>query len=274
MGLPAHRFANGVGAVLARRCDLALRRPRAPGPLRVGYFSGTTTHDRDWAEIEPLVLEVLEEHGSAELWLGGHLTPSPAVERLGPRLRRHPLLDWRALPDALRDLDVNLAPLEPLGRFNEAKSAIKWLEAALCATPTIATATQPFGEAVVPGVNGFLATTAEEWRAHLRALLADDVLRAVVGARARRDALLSLSPHRQAERYLAILEAARRQVAGGRPDRASAWVPVAPDEPAVPSPLEAYGDTPGRPVRPHRRSVARRAAGKVRRLLRGMIAPR
>ena len=36
---------------------------------------------------------------------------------------------WRELPGLLRDLDVNLAPLEldlgEGGRFNEAKSAIK-----------------------------------------------------------------------------------------------------------------------------------------------------
>ena len=163
VGLPAHRFANGVGLLLARRSDLAVRRPRRPGPLRVGYLSGTTTHDRDWAEVEAAVLEVLEEVGDAELWLGGHLTPSPAVDRLGGRLHRLPMQDWRALPDVLRDLDVNLAPLEPLGRFNEAKSAIKWLEAALCATPTIASPTQPFAEVVRQGSNGFLATTPEEW---------------------------------------------------------------------------------------------------------------
>jgi glycosyltransferase involved in cell wall biosynthesis len=216
-GLPAHRFANGVGTILARRSDVALRRPRTPGPLRVGYFSGTTTHDRDWAEIEPVVLEVLHEVCDAELWLGGHLSPSPAVEQLGPRLRRLPMQDWRDLPELLRDLDVNLAPLEPLGRFNEAKSAIKWLEAALCGTPTIASPTQPIVEVVDHGVNGFLASTPEEWGSALRTLLTDDVARPSVGARARRDALLGWSPPEQAVRYLAILRSAAAVVSAGRP---------------------------------------------------------
>ena len=242
VGLPAHRFANGVGLVVARRSDAALRRPRAPGPLRVGYLSGTTTHDRDWAEVEAAVLDVLDEVGDAELWLGGHLTPSPAVERLGPRLRRLPMVDWRELPEVLRDLDVNLAPLEPLGRFNEAKSAIKWLEAALCATPTIASPTQPFREAVEPGRNGLLATTPAEWGDGLRRLLTDDLLRARMGTRARRDALLSLSPHLQGARYLALLEAARDAVADGRLARPSTWVPVALDEPPMPSPIQPYAE--------------------------------
>ncbi|MDP1819356.1 MAG: glycosyltransferase [Acidimicrobiales bacterium] len=278
-GLPAHRFANGVGLLLARRCDLALRRPRADGPLRVGYLSGTTTHDRDWAQVEPAVLEVLDRHPDAELWLGGHLTPSPAVERLGPRLRRLPMVDWRALPEVLRDLDVNLAPLEPLGRFNEAKSAIKWLEAALCATPTIASPTQPFVECIDPGVNGFLADTPGEWAAALDGLLGDELLRARVGARARRDALLRWSPHRQGARYLEILRATRAAVAAGRPGRTSTFEPVVLDEPAVPSPLDPYQDAPAPALVPPpgpRLPRLRRVVGPLltpwgRRLVRAMI---
>lgn len=272
-GLPAHRFANGVGLITARSSDRALRRPRAGGPMRIGYFSGTTTHDADWAEVEPAVLRVLDEVSDAELWLGGHLNPSPAVDRLGDRLRRLPMQDWRALPEVLRDLDVNLAPLEPLGRFNEAKSAIKWLEAALCATPTIASPTQPFLEAIDHGVNGLLATTPDDWEAALRLLLTDDVARASIGARARRDALLEWSPHLQADRYLALLEQARVAVALGRPDRPSDFVAVALDEVPQAFPLQPYtdddtvqGPAPRRPRRTERvQRAARSRVGAVRR---------
>jgi len=244
-GMPAYRYANGVGLVLGQASDAALRRSRTPGPLRVGYLSGTTTHDRDWAMIEGEVLEVLRTRPEVELWLGGHLTPSSRVEPLGRRLRRIPMVAWAALPDVLRDLDVNLAPLEPLGRFNEAKSAIKWLEAALCSTPTIASPTQPFSESIRSGTNGILAEAPEEWRASLDRLLSDDLLRARLGARARRDALLGWSPRIQGERYHEILVDARRQIAGGRTPRPSSWSPVTRDEPPVPTPLAPYADAPG-----------------------------
>ncbi|MGE3619120.1 MAG: glycosyltransferase [Acidimicrobiia bacterium] len=268
VGLPAHRWANGVGLLLARRSDVELRRPRRPGPRRVGYLSGTTTHDRDWGHVEAEVLGVLDRHPDVELWLGGHLTPSDAVERLGPRLRRIPMTDWRDLPAIIRDLDVNLAPLEPLGRFNEAKSAIKWLEAALCATPTIAAATEPFREVVEPGVNGVLAGEPAEWGRALEELLGDAALRTRLGNRARRDALLGLSPHRQGERYLRILREARAAVAAGRVERASDWVPVAPDEPWEDRPLEPYELAPvpsppdEDPGPEPRRVRARRAAAR------------
>lgn len=239
-GLPSFRWDNGVGTILGRRSDAALRRPRRPGPLRVGYLSGTTTHDRDWAQVEGAVLEVLRQHDDVELWLGGHLNPSPAVQELGERLHRLPMVDWRELPEVLRDLDVNLAPLEPLGRFNEAKSAIKWLEAALCATPTIASPTQPFVEVIEHGTNGFLAAEPREWAEALRTLLGDDVARRAIGARARRDALLGWSPHRQADRYLEILRSVHAVVAAGRPPRTSTFEPVALDEDWHPFPVEPY----------------------------------
>ena len=267
-GLPAYRFANGVGIVTARRSDAALRRPRRPGPLRVGYLSGTTTHDRDWQSVEPAVLEVLARHPGSELWLVGHLTPTGAVDALGERLHRLPLQDWRDLPGLLRDLDVNLAPLESSlgggGRFNEAKSAIKQLEAALVETPTVATPTQPFREAVTHGVNGLLATTHEQWVAALDDLLSDPALRSRLGGRARRDALLSLSPHLQGARYLAVLEQARAAVAAGRPDRRSPWVPVAPDEPPVPVLLEPYTAEPVRGPGPAAVLAARARTYRVR----------
>lgn len=244
-GLPTHRFANGVGRVLGHASDAAVRRPRTPGPLRVGYLSGTATHDGDWALIEDAVLDVLLPHPDAELWLGGLLTPSPRVDALGSRLRRLPMLPWTDLPGVLRDLDVNLAPLEPIGRFNEAKSAIKWLEAAICATPTIASPTQPFTESIQPGTNGLLADSPETWRTSLDRLFSDDLLRARLGTRARRDALLRWSPRLQGERYLAILMAVTTQVTAGRPPRASAWQPVTRDEPLEPTPLAPYFDVPG-----------------------------
>lgn len=268
-GLPSERFANGVGIVLAQASDAALRRPRAEGPVRIGYLSGTTTHDRDWAEVEPAVLEIMRRHPTVELWLGGHLNPSAAIDAMADRVRRLPLLDWRELPAVLRDLDVNLAPLEPLGRFNEAKSAIKWLEAALTETPTVASPTEPFREAIKHGVNGLLATTHDEWVDALDSLVRSETDRARIGRRARRDALLRWSPHRQADRYLEILHTAQALVASGRVERPhSGFVAVALDEPPLPVALTPYGPDPAAsadaPTPPP-------TGGRVRRALRARV---
>ncbi|MEY2473007.1 MAG: hypothetical protein QOK28_2336 [Actinomycetota bacterium] len=234
-GLPTYRFANGVGLLVAQQSDAALRKPRTPGPLRIGYLSGTNTHDHDWAMVEPAVAALLRAHADVELWLVGLVEPSEALDEFASRVKRVGFTDWTALPKLLRDLDVNLAPLTANSRFNEAKSAIKWLEAALVATPTIASPTQPFREAIEHGRNGLVAHTSDEWRAALEALVTDAPLRRRLGTRARRDALLRWSPHLQAHAYAEILTTARPVA------RTPTWNDVvAPSEPFVERPLERY----------------------------------
>ena len=241
-GLPTAQFDNGIGLLLARHSDAALSRARTPGPLRIGYGSGTTTHDEDWFFVEPAILRILAAHPSVELWLLGHLPPSSACEALGERVRRIPPVPWFDLPGLLRDLDVNLAPLTPGSRFNEAKSAIKWLEAALTETCTVASPTGPFRDAIVDGVNGLLARSEDEWVAAIDGLLRDPLRRRRMGSHARRDALLRWSPHLQAQRYLSILERARDWPAE-RPRRLASrppWPVVIRDDPLKPYVLERY----------------------------------
>jgi glycosyltransferase involved in cell wall biosynthesis len=232
-GLPVERFANGVGGLVSQASDAELARPRAAGPVRVGYLSGTNTHDHDWLLVQPAVVRLLERHPDVELWLGGLVNPGPELADLGPRVRRLPMVEWWRLPAVLRDLDVNLAPLVP-SRFNEAKSAIKWLEAALTATPTIASPTEPFREAIRSGENGLLAHTDDDWDRHLELLVTDADARHRLGTRARHHALVEWSPHLQGRRYLALLDRMRARPATARP---TTWAPVTRDEPDERGPI-------------------------------------
>ena len=159
-----------------------------------------------------------------------------ARRRSAARVKRIGFTAWTALPAVLRDLDVNLAPLTPGSRFNEAKSAIKWLEAALVGTPTVASPTEPFREAIEHGRNGLLATTPDDWVAAIDALLTDRV-EAPAPRRPR--------PSRRAASLVAppaSPRVLRRNPAVGRArDRHSTWADVvAPSEPYVDRPLEPY----------------------------------
>ncbi|MBH0122283.1 glycosyltransferase [Rhodococcus sp. CX] len=229
-GLPSRQFDNGVGILLAQASDAALMTERAKGPLRIGYFSGTTTHDADWASIEPAVAAMMSKFSDLELWLGGHLSPTDALDQYSDRIKRIPFVPWYELPRLLRDVDVCLAPLTANSRFNEAKSAIKWLEAALVETPVVAASTEPFRDAIDHGRTGFLASTTEEWITSLTTLLEDLSVRRYVGSQARREALLRWSPHLQGEIYLANLLDAAELVNREGPRRQSQWVPVADSE--------------------------------------------
>lgn len=252
-GLPVRQFRNGVGRAVVAVSERALAAERAPGPLRIGYFSGTTTHDEDWALIEPAVVEVMRARPDVELWLGGHLRTTPALDQVVERVRRLPLMPWQDLVRTLRDVDVNVAPLVPDSLFNEAKSAIKWLEAAMVETPTVASPTQPFAEAVEHGRTGMLAGSHDEWVGALGRLLDDGVERARIGSQARREALLTLSPHVQGRVYQQILRDAAGLVARGARQRSSTWEPVLDDEPlsAADAYVEPYDVAPDpRPAGP------------------------
>jgi hypothetical protein len=259
-GLPVRQFENGVSLTGARRADQALRRQRRAGPLRVGYLSGTNTHDHDWRMIEGVVAAVMADRADLELWLVGFVPPAPALERFGARVVRLPLLPWEDLPGVLRNLDVNLAPLVPGSRFNEAKSAIKWLEAALTVTPTIASPTEPFRDVVQHGRNGWLAETTDDWSEGLGRLVADHGLRTAIGTRARRDALLRFSPHVQGRRYWEIL--VNTPLRDGAPADPR-WPEDVLDEPFIPA---APASVPAPPAVP---SLLRRALTHARRRLRG-----
>jgi glycosyltransferase involved in cell wall biosynthesis len=255
VGLPVERFDNGVGRRVGQRSDQELRRPRAAGPLRIGYFSGTDTHDHDWALVEPAVREVMRRHPDVELWLVGHLHLTPVLNQLAGRVHRIPFRPWLKLPGMLRDLDVNLSPLVLGSRFNEAKSAIKWLEAALVATPTIASPTEPFRDTIEDGVNGLLASTTDEWTVAIERLVTDELERARIGQRARRDALVRWSPHLQGERYLALLERSVTRVRDGRSTRTSDWSPVVVDEAVRHHRIAPYVDGGRRGVEPWLRTA-------------------
>jgi glycosyltransferase involved in cell wall biosynthesis len=262
-GLPTAVFENGVGIVAARRAEREVARARRPGPLRIGYFSGTDTHDHDWQMIEPAVIDVLDARPDVELWLGGLLPPTPALDRFGSRVQRRGMVPWLELVGVLRDLDVNLAPLVTATRFNHAKSAIKWLEAALVATPSVASPTDPFVAAVDDGRTGLLAEGHDAWVAAMLRLLDDDHGRDRMGQQARRAALLGWAPALQGRRYLRILHDAAAWATQPRPS--SSWPPVSVDEQPRVHVLEPYGDGDQKRLERERERAERRARAAVNR---------
>lgn len=230
MGIPARTFDNSVPALLARASEEALSEPRQPGPPRIGFFSGTKTHDADWASIEPAVASVMRQRPDVELWLGGHVEPTAALDDMSDRIIRLPFLPWYELPTALRNIDICLAPLTE-SIFNESKSAIKWLEAALVATPTIASPTEPFRDAIDDGLTGILARGVEDWSAAMLSLLDDPLRREAMGRRAQRSALLSRSLALSGRAYQDIIREAWIHVARHGHRAPSTFPPVVNDEP-------------------------------------------
>ena len=105
--------------------------------------------------------------------------------------------------------DINLAPLEHENPFCQAKSELKFFEAAICDVPTIASPTGPFERAIDHGKSGFLATSHDDWKEALELLVSDNALRKRVAREAHRRALWPFGPTRRVELAASILENTR-----------------------------------------------------------------
>lgn len=156
-------------AISAARTQAAQRNN---GKVRLGYFSGSITHNDDVKLILPVLVQTLERHPNVELHIVGELDLPDALQPYASRIVARPFVDWEKLPDLIASVDINLAPLEDT-IFNEAKSENKWVEAALVKVPTIASRVGAFERMMEDGKTGLLCSTQEEWAHALDLLITD-----------------------------------------------------------------------------------------------------
>ncbi len=157
--------------------------------VRIGYFSGSRSHDKDFASITDLLVEVLKKYKNVELVLVGYLKANDRFKGFSDRVTRHPLVSAEKLSELIAGCDINVAPLEKENPFCNAKSELKYFEAGILRVPTVASATDAFRHAITDGENGFLAEEAEGWKRSLEKLIESRELRESVGSRARADVL-------------------------------------------------------------------------------------
>jgi glycosyltransferase involved in cell wall biosynthesis len=201
---------NGYDAPTLARARQAARRHALTSPdglVRIGYATGSRTHQRDFARALPGLLRVMDRRPDVRLVLfcepgGGR--PLLLTEEFPALHARAAHIEWRdmvpldALPDELARLDISIAPLEDGNPFCEAKSELKFFEAALAGVCTVASPTAPFRAAIRPGVTGLLADGAAEWEDALIRLVDDPALRRRMARDALHTVLWEYGPQRQA----------------------------------------------------------------------------
>lgn len=153
--------------------------------IRIGYFSGSNTHSRDFALCAGAIQSVLKSNPKAVFRLVGMLHLDDSWIPFAERIERAGFMPPLDMLRSLAECTINLAPLEEGDLFCEGKSELKFFEAALVDVPTVASRTQPFAAAIEDGVNGFLASSPAEWEDKINRLASDAKLRAKIGAAAR-----------------------------------------------------------------------------------------
>jgi glycosyltransferase involved in cell wall biosynthesis len=183
-GKPAYVHRNALGDEMEELAnDLSGSAVSSSDRERVivGYGSGTATHDIDFLEAAPALLQVLGAFANVELWIAGPLALPESFTSLSNRTRRFPLSAWQDWFRLLAKMDIALAPLERNNIFCRAKSEIKFVEAGALGVPVIASRVGAYCDAITDGVNGYLASNETEWVAALRSLIQDRSLRLRMG---------------------------------------------------------------------------------------------
>jgi len=189
--IPVWVNRNAVSNIMVAQANalLGARKPGGSEVVRLGYFSGSSTHDADFSACAEAVAHILRAYPQARLILAGLLQVPKLFMPLLDRLQLFPYVPWRELPGLLLRADINLAPLESNNVFTDCKSELKYLEAGLLSIPTVASPVGGFAKAITNGQTGFLCGGTTEWEATLSALIEQPMLRESVGENARQNVL-------------------------------------------------------------------------------------
>lgn len=169
-------FTKDSKALKEKRRGKARRKKqpaRTFGVIRLGYFSGSITHNADFALILPAIARILKKNPQVELHVVGELDISSELYPYQEQIVKREFVSWEQLPALIASVDINIAPLET-NLFNKAKSENKWVEAALVKVPTVASDVGAFRHMIRHGETGLLCRTVDEWYQALDLLISDE----------------------------------------------------------------------------------------------------
>lgn len=176
------------------------RRKTGRRPLTIGWIGSPST----WCNVQPLlpVIRQICAEGPVRLRVIG-----AGVEAERDRFPGIELVEWSETTEIaeVQAMDIGIMPLldQP---FQRGKSGYKLVQYMACGLPVVASPVGVNAQMVTPGENGFLASSPEEWRSALVALLDDPALRDRMGQAGRLLADRSYSLASQAPRMVSLFE--------------------------------------------------------------------
>ncbi|MGA8635585.1 MAG: glycosyltransferase [Candidatus Dormiibacterota bacterium] len=150
---------------LDRSAEVRQNRRESSGVTSIGYFSGTPTHNRDFELVSTALARVMTRHTDLRLTIVGYLDIGAALRGFTDRIDTLPLTDFLTLQTLIGSTSLNIVPLLS-NVFSNSKSELKYFEAAIVGTPTLASPTYTFRLAIENGVNGYLVD-AYDWEDRL-----------------------------------------------------------------------------------------------------------
>jgi len=139
------------------------------GRVHLGYFSGSATHNKDLEVAAGAIARLLGNNPDVVLRVVGFMELKGPLRELGARIERIEFQDFLNLQRHVAEVELNLVPLQD-NEFTNCKSELKYFEAGIVGTLTIASPVFSYRQSMKDGATGFLARDYE-WDSKLAAAL-------------------------------------------------------------------------------------------------------
>ena len=161
-------------------------REREKGCFRVAFASGSQGHEIDLKEIITPLSEFILAAPERHLMVIGHFDQTHLPKSLLPQVEQVKFTDYGTYLATLAQADCAVMPLCD-DAFNNCKSAVRVLDAAAAAVPSIVSAVGDLSAVVRAGETGFIAENNGDWSNALKELAADPLGARNMGLLARRN---------------------------------------------------------------------------------------
>lgn len=133
--------------------------------FKIGFFSGTDSHNENFRLIQEDILNVLETNKDIELHVVGFLDLDQRFDRFKNRIKKSGFMNYIEMLKYLRKIDLLLVPLV-INDYSNSKSELKYFESGLVETPGIFSPTFIYNNIIEDKVNGMIAQPGE-WGAKI-----------------------------------------------------------------------------------------------------------
>ncbi len=126
--------------------------------FHIGYFSGSPTHTKDFVVLADALMDLLDKYDNLIFRIVGYMDLVKPLKKYSSRIERYSMQDFLNLQRLVSEVELNLVPLQD-NEFTNCKSELKYFEAGVVGTVTIASPTFTYNNAISDGDNGFIANS-------------------------------------------------------------------------------------------------------------------
>ena len=155
---------------------------KSEGKLKLGYY-GTLTHSKDLFLLKNVILKLKEKYDFDFEIIGGFNADDDidedwfnAIELPPDNMNFEKFMSWLS---KTINWDIGLVPLED-SQFNQCKSELKFIELAILGLPGVYSDMCVYNTVVCDGVDGFLASSEDEWFEKVENLILNEYLRRTI----------------------------------------------------------------------------------------------